>query len=91
MTLSVSAAFDSGTIDRERSVAEQRGSRITEIDVARHPAFLAQRQDNPAACAATAAAAPGVLTWWVQYRSAGPQDPCDGAEKLLSATLSADM
>lgn len=82
--------FDKGSIDRERGVATDRGSRITDKDVARHPAFVAQRPDNPNACSATAAAGSGVLTWWVQFRpTAG--DPCDAAEKLLSATLSADM
>lgn len=82
--------FDTGSVDRERSVAVERGSRITDGDVERHPAFVAQRLDNPNACAATAGAGPGVLTWWVQYRP-GAGDPCAAAEKLLSATLSADL
>jgi hypothetical protein len=82
--------FDKGALDRERRVATDRGSRITDADVERHPAFLAQRPDNPKACSATAAAGHGVLTWWVQFR---PQagDACAAAEKLLAATLSADQ
>lgn len=83
--------FDSGTVERERALAEQRGSRITDTDIARHPGFIAQHPDNPAACAATAAAAPGVLTWWVQFRPRAATDPCEAAEQLMSATLSADM
>jgi hypothetical protein len=82
--------FDKGSVDRERGVATDRGSRIIDRDVARHPAFLAQRPDNPNACSATAAAGSGVLSWWVQFRPAAG-DPCEAAEKLLSATLSADL
>lgn len=82
--------FDTGSFDRERRVAAERGSRITDKDVERHPAFVAQRPDSPNACAATAGAGSGVLTWWVQFRPAA-DDPCEAAEKLLSATLSADM
>lgn len=81
--------FDRGTIDRERAVAIDRGSRITDEEVVRHPAFLARRPDNPSACSATAAAGSGVLTWWVQFRP-DADDPCVDAKKLLSATLSAD-
>jgi hypothetical protein len=82
--------FDEGSIDRERGVAVGRGSRLVDKDVARHPAFLAQRPDNPNACSATAAAGSGVLTWWVQFRQ-NPGDPCAAAEELLTATLSADL
>jgi hypothetical protein len=81
--------FELGTLDRERAVATERGSRITDLEVTRHPAFLARRLDNPDACSATAGAGSGVLTWWVQHRP-GSDDPCRDAEKLLSATLSAD-
>jgi hypothetical protein len=83
--------FDTGSFERERALAEQRGSRLTDKDVARHPAFLGQRPGNPAACSATAAAGSGVLSWWVQFRPQVGQDPCEAAEKLLSATLSADL
>jgi hypothetical protein len=81
--------FDHGSIDRERDVAAGRGARLQEKTVVRHPAFLAQRPTTPNACAATAAAGSGVLTWWVQFRqSLG--DACADAETLLTATLSAD-
>lgn len=83
--------FDTGSLERERALAEQRGSRITDKEVARHPAFLVQRPENLTACSATAAAGSGVLAWWVQFRPQNGQDPCEAAEKLLSATLSADM
>ena len=87
---SSSPGSSTGSIDRERDVAVDRGAASRTTTSTRHPAFLAQRPDNPAACSATAAAGSGVLTWWVQFRpSAG--DPCAAAEKLLSATLSADL
>ena len=81
--------FEHGSIDRERDVAAGRGAHLRETTVVRHPAFVAQRPTTPNACAATAAAGPGVLTWWVQFRqSLG--DACADAEALLTATLSAD-
>ncbi|GAB7072026.1 DUF3558 domain-containing protein [Mycobacterium hodleri] len=81
--------FERGSVDRERDVAAGRGARLQDKTVVRHPAFLAQRPSTPNACAATAAAGPGVLTWWVQFRqSLG--DACADAETLLTATLSAD-
>jgi hypothetical protein len=83
--------FESGTFDRERDLADSRGESVTDQVIVRHPAFLAQRPDNAAACAATAAAGTGVLSWWVQYRPHAGEDPCAAAEKLLSATLSGDM
>lgn len=93
--------FETGSFERERDLAEQRGAEVTEEDVARHPAFLTRRPDNAAACGATAAAGSGVLSWWVQYRpetspvaSLAPNaggDPCEAAQKLLSATLMGDL
>jgi hypothetical protein len=83
--------FESGSLDRERQLAENRGATITDQVIVRHPAFLVQRRDNAAACAATAAAGSGVLSWWVQFRPQFGANPCDDAEKLLSATLSGDM
>jgi hypothetical protein len=52
---------------------------------------LARRDTTGAACSATAAAGTGVLSWWVQFRGQSTGDPCTDAEKLLSATLQADM
>lgn len=83
--------FESGSFDRERDLATSRGARVTDEVIVRHPAFLAQRPDNAAACGATAAAGTGVLSWWVQYRPHAGEDVCAAAEKLLSATLSGDM
>lgn len=84
--------FETGSLDRERALATERGATITATDVERHDAFLARRDTTGAACSATAAAGAGVLSWWVQFRdqfSGG--DPCQEAEKLLSATLRSDL
>ena len=83
--------FETGSLDRERTLAEQRGAKITEKVVERHQAFLARRDTNGAGCSATAAAGPGVLSWWVQIRGKSDVDPCKDAEKLLAATLSSDL
>lgn len=83
--------FETGSVDRERTLAEQRGAKVTEKVVERHPAFLARRDTNGAGCSATAAAGAGVLSWWVQTRGKANADPCADAEKLLAATLSSDL
>jgi hypothetical protein len=83
--------YETGTLDRERALATERGATITEKVVERHQAFLARRDTTGAACSATAAAGTGVLSWWVQYRSQHNGDPCKDAEKLLTATLQSDM
>jgi hypothetical protein len=83
--------FETGSLDRERTLADQRGAKVTEKVVERHQAFLARRDTNGAGCSATAAAGPGVLSWWVQARGKTEADPCRDAEKLLAATLSSDL
>ncbi|MDX1884641.1 DUF3558 domain-containing protein [Mycolicibacterium sp. 120270] len=83
--------FETGSADRERTLAEERGATITDKVVERHDAFLARRDTNGAACAATTAAGSGVLSWWVQTRGKTNTDPCKDAEKLLAATLSSDL
>jgi len=83
--------FETGSLDRERGLAAQRGATITDTDVERHPAFLAEVRGDHAACSATAAAGTGVLTWWVQFRPMTGEQPCQAAQKLLAATLSSDL
>ncbi|AGB21396.1 Protein of unknown function (DUF3558) [Mycobacterium sp. JS623] len=83
--------YETGTLDRERALATERGATITEKVVERHQAYLARRDTTGAACSATAAAGSGVLSWWVQYRNQHNGDPCKDAEKLLTATLQSDM
>ena len=83
--------YETGSLDRERSLAAERGATITEKVVERHQAFLARRDTTGAACSATAAAGTGVLSWWVQFRGQRDGDPCKDAEKLLTATLQSDM
>jgi hypothetical protein len=83
--------FDTGSLERERALAAERGAEVSDTVVERHPAFLARRSTTGVACSATAAAGSGVLSWWVQYRGQKSGDPCADAEKLLSATLSSDL
>lgn len=83
--------FETGSLDRERALAEERGATVTDTDVERHKTFLARRDTTGAACSATAAAGPGVVSWWVQFRARSTGDPCKDAEKLLSATLQSDL
>lgn len=87
----VYAWYDRGSLDRERALATQRGAAITDKTVERHQAFLARRDTTGAACAADAAAGTGVLSWWVQFRDQHTGDPCQDAEKLLTATLRSEM
>lgn len=83
--------FQTGALERERTLAAERGATITDVVVERHEAFTARRDVTGVACSATAAAGRGVLSWWVQLRGGPAGDPCAEAEKLLSATLQADM
>jgi Protein of unknown function (DUF3558) len=94
----VFAWFDTGSLERERAVAVERGAQVSDTVVERHPAVLARHDTTGAACAATASAGGGVLSWWVQVRERGdggmPEsgaDPCPDAAKLLSATLKSDL
>ena len=83
--------FEFGSLDRERTVAQDRKALITDTVVERHQAFLARRDVTGAACSATAAAGSGVLSWWVQYRGENSGDPCQDAQTLLSKTLQAEL
>ncbi|MGK2882673.1 MAG: DUF3558 domain-containing protein [Mycobacterium sp.] len=83
--------FETGTLERERALAEERGAQVTVTVVDRRDAFLARRDTTGAGCAATAAANPGVLSWWVQVRDEQGADPCRDAETLLARSLSSDM
>lgn len=83
--------FESGSLQRERALAQDRKAQITDTVVERHQAFLARRDITGAACSATAAAGSGVLSWWVQYRGQNSGDPCKDAQMLLSKTLQAEL
>jgi hypothetical protein len=83
--------FDTGTLDRERSLAAARGAELSDKVIQRYPAFIARSSGTGIACSATASANPGVLSWWVQFRDEQDGDPCVEAEKLLAATLSSEM
>jgi hypothetical protein len=83
--------FESGSLERERALADERGAEITDTVVERYPSFLARTSVTGVSCSATTSANPGVLSWFVQYRDEQDGDPCADAEKLLAATLSSEM
>jgi Protein of unknown function (DUF3558) len=83
--------FETGSLDRERGVAQSNREQISEVVIERHQAFLARRSVTGNACSATAATNPGVATWWVQIRGDSPTDPCQVAQTLLAKTLSSEM
>ncbi|MCF6389341.1 DUF3558 domain-containing protein [Mycobacterium sp. MBM] len=85
------AWFDTGDLGRERALALDRGAQVSDTVIERRPAFLASRDTTGSGCAATAAAAGGVLSWWVQVRNTPGVDACPQARMLLSATLRSDM
>ena len=52
--------YETGSLDRERGLATERGATITDKIVERHQAFLARRDTTGAACSATAAGPEGL-------------------------------
>lgn len=83
--------FETGTLQRERAVAQERGAQISDTVIERHQGFLARRDVTGAACSATVAAGSGVLSWWVQFRGDNSGDPCQDARLLLSRTLQSEL
>ena len=82
--------FESGSLERERGVAQANKAQITEIVIQRRQGFIARRPDGDA-CSVTAATNPGVASWWVQARSDAGIDPCHVAQALLDKTLSTEL
>ena len=82
--------FESGTLERERGVAQSNRAQISDVVIHSHQAFVARRPVTDNACSATGATNPGVASWWVQIRGGSPTDPCQVAQTLLAKTLSAD-
>ena len=83
--------FETGSLDRERALAESNNAQITDLVVERRRAFLARRSVTGSACWATADTSPGVASWWVQFRGDSTTDPCQVAQNLLTRTLASDM
>jgi hypothetical protein len=83
--------FETGSLDRERGVAQSNKEQISDVVIERRRAFLARRSVTDSACSATAATDPGVASWWVQIRDDSSTDPCQIAQTLLAKTLSSEM
>ena len=83
--------YETGSLDRERALATERGATITEKVVERHQAFLARRDTTGAACSATAAAGTGVLSWWVQFRGQRQRRSLQGRREAAGRHAASDM
>jgi len=83
--------FETGSLDRERGVAQSAEAQVTDIVVERHDGFLARRSITGNACSATVGTNPGVAKWWVQIRGQSTVDPCQLAQSLLSKTLTSAL
>jgi hypothetical protein len=83
--------FETGTLERERTLAQTHKAQITDLVVQRRQAFVARGAVTGNGCSAAAATNPGVATWWVQTRGDAGIDPCRVAQALLDKTLSADL
>ncbi|MBV9512756.1 MAG: DUF3558 domain-containing protein [Mycobacteriaceae bacterium] len=82
--------FETGSLDRERRVAQANRAEVIDVEIENRQAFLARRSVTGAGCSATAATIPGVASWWVQIRGDSSTDPCRLAQTLLAKTLASD-
>lgn len=81
------AWFETGTLDRERSTDSTLGYALTDTTVAYHPAITVRQKDNQDACGVDAESDPGVVEWWVEYRTGPHPDPCTAAHALATKTF----
>jgi len=83
--------FETGSLERERKMAQTNTAQITDMVVQRREGFIARSSVTGNACSATATTNPGVATWWVQTRGDAGIEPCRVAQALLDKTLSSDL
>jgi hypothetical protein len=83
--------FETGSLERERTMARTNKAQVTDVVIQRREGFVARRPVTDNACSATATTNPGVATWWVQARGDAGVDPCRVAQALLDKTLSSDL
>ncbi|MFC7677109.1 DUF3558 domain-containing protein [Mycolicibacterium sp. GCM10028919] len=77
--------FEQGSLDNERSVAEQLQYQIESRSVAGVPSIVMKPNDPNGACGVASDAA-GVVGWWVNPQAPGI-DACGMAIKLMELTL----
>ncbi|GAA4806941.1 DUF3558 domain-containing protein [Tomitella cavernea] len=77
--------FESGTVHREKAVAERLGYTVEAVRVAGASAYVMRPPDDPASCGAVARAGEsGVVGWWVHGVRT---DPCAAARKLVELSI----
>ena len=77
--------FETGSLDNERSVAEQLEYQLEERNVAGIQSIVMRPADPNGACGVASDAA-GVVGWWVNPQTPG-MDACAMAIKLMELTL----
>lgn len=79
--------FETGTLEHERSAAEELGYTVENTTVEGRRALQLRRPDDPLSCGISAGASTtGIFGWWVHY-TAGGADPCEAAATLARLTL----
>ncbi|WP_158726787.1 DUF3558 domain-containing protein [Tomitella fengzijianii] len=77
--------FESGTMDREKSVAERLGYTVETVRISGAPAYVMRAPDDASSCGAVARAGDsGVVGWWVH---GAPVDPCAAARTLVELSI----
>ena len=80
--------FEWGSINVEKETAKKLGFTTENIKIASQSAFTQRSPDRPGLCGVTARApSRGVITWFVEPRSAPPGDPCAAPIKLMELLL----
>lgn len=77
--------FEQGSLDNERSVAQQLNYRIEERQIEGIESIVLRTADPNGACG-VASGAEGAVGWWVNPQSPGV-DACEQAIKLMQMTL----
>ncbi|WP_182349352.1 DUF3558 domain-containing protein [Tomitella gaofuii] len=77
--------FESGTVDREKAVAERLGYAVETVRISGASAYVMRPPDDPASCGAVARAGDaGVVGWWVHGARV---DPCAAARTLVELSI----
>ncbi len=78
--------FEQGSLDNERTVAEQLEYQIESRSIAGIQSIVMRPSDPNGACGVASDAAGGVVGWWVNPQTPGI-DACGMAIKLMELTL----
>ncbi len=77
--------FETGTLEREKAVAERLGYTAEPVRVSGALAYVLHPGNDPSSCGALGrAGGAGVIGWWVHST---PAEPCEAARKLLELSV----